>query len=121
MRSFVDQPSETMTGTQSIRFDYKNPGQDSVKLFSITIKINTATADPRPAYAEVGPDPFGSTKIIAMGRASAHNDYVVRFSPPILINPNHSLAIHGFGDTGNEIGCQYETDDSLNFIGVNQF
>ena len=110
-----------MTGTQSIRFDFKYPGQNAIKLFSITVKINTATQDPRYAYAEVGPDPFGGTKIIAMGTASGYNDFVVRFSPPVLIPPNYSLAIHGWGDTGSEIGCQYEADDSFDFSGANQF
>ncbi len=121
MSYFIDQPSETMTGTQSIRFDFRNPGPVVIKLFSITIKIDTAKADPRTAYAEIGSDPFGATKIICMGTASGYNDAVFRFSPPILVGTNMSLAIHGFGDTGNQIGCQIESSDSFNYTGSTQF
>ncbi len=110
-----------MTGTSNLRMDFKNNSKDSLKLFSITIKISTPLADPRWAYAELGPQPTGATKVIAAGQASAFNDFEKRFSPPVEIPPGFHLAVHGYGDVGTNVGCQYEADDSLDEIGVFQF
>lgn len=120
-RIFMDIPSLAMTGTSNIRHDFKNTDSRPLKIFSITIKINTAMADPRLAYAEVGTQPFGATKIVALGFASGFNDFVFRFSPPLEINANDYIAMHGFGDLGSEIGFQYEANDSLDDKGATQF
>lgn len=110
-----------MTGTSNIRQDYRNTGGATIKVFSITIKIGTAMADPRLAYAEVGNQPYGATKIVALGHASGFNDYVKRFSPPLELNPNDYLAMHGYGDLNTEIGFQYETSEGLDDRGATQF
>ena len=120
-RFFIDKSVTAMTGTSNLRMDFKNNSKTPLKLFSITIKINTPMADPRFAYAEVGPQPTGATKIVAKGFSSAFNDFEKRFSPPVEIPPGHHIAVHGYGDLGTLVGCQYEADDSLDEIGVFQF
>lgn len=120
-RSFINVPSLAMTGTSNIRHDFKNSGGKIVKVFSITIKIGTAMADPRLAYAEVGAQPSGATKVVALGQASGFNDYVDRFSPPLELNPNDYMAMHGYGDLGTEIGFQYEASEGLESAGATQF
>mgnify|MGYP006995585324 CR=1 FL=1 len=110
-----------MTGTSNIRQDYRNTGGAIVKVFSLTVKISTAMADPRLAFAEVGSLPYGATKIVALGFGSGFNDYVKRFSPPLELNPNDYLALHGYGDLGTEIGFQYETSEGLEDKGATQF
>tara|TARA_Y100000310_G_C19975953_1_gene487587 strand:+ start:127 stop:429 length:303 start_codon:yes stop_codon:yes gene_type:complete len=99
-----------------------NPDSTPVKLFQFVIKIATATADPRLGYAELGPSLSDSTMILGLGRASAYNDLVVRGSPPWEIPQNFELRIHGFvGAVGVDVGCQIETDNGLNYLGVQQF
>lgn len=120
-RFFIDKPVTAMTGTSNLRMDFQNGGSRPVKVFSITVKIDTPMTDPRLAYAEVGPGPSGSTKVIAVGFASGFNDFEKRLSPPVEIRPGFYMAIHGYGDIGQLIGCQYEADDSLNDRGVTQF
>lgn len=120
-RRFYDRPSVAMTGTSNLRADFQNKSGVPIKIFSITIKIDTPMADPRLAYAEVGSQPFGATKIVAIGFASGFNDLEKRFSPPLEIPPNYYMAMHGFGDLGTSVGYQYEASDGLNDQGVTQF
>ena len=122
MRTYVNIPSVASTGTSNVRFDFVNPDSTPVKLFQFNVKIATATADVRLAYAELGPSLSDSTMILGLGHASGYNDLVVRGSPPWEIPHNFELRIHGFvGAVGVEVGCQIETDNGLNYLGVQQF
>ena len=120
-RFFIDKPVTAITGNSNLRMDFQNGSGRPVKIFSLTIKIDTSMADPRLAYAEVGRGPDGSTKIIAIGFASGFNDFEKRLSPPVELPPGYYMAVHGYGDVGTNVGCQYEADDSLNDKGVSQF
>ena len=119
---FMDYAAVAMTGTVAIRRAFRNRSGGDLKLYSITIKINTAMADPRIAYATIRPAPDDAGKVIATGFASGFNDFERRFSPPIKIPHNMVLCLYGYGDTGTEIGFQYEADQpGLADLGVTQY
>lgn len=95
---------------------------EHTKVFSVTLLSSRPVWDERPCYVKVSDDPStaGSAygKTVGLGFCGAYRDYVVRFSPPLLLQPNEILILVIHAEPADEVDAYYEASVGLEILGA---